>query len=180
MTILPGIKGNFYLKNLPTIVESINELNKLGFKISPTELRVGIENIVENTGLKGRWQILKNKPMVITDVGHNEAGWQEILTQIGEMSHDNLHFVLGMVSDKDIDSIFNLLPLWANYYLCEPKIPRAMPVEQLAEEAKRRDFSYIVKTDVNECIDLAVAKAKESDLVFIGGSTFVVAEIQGL
>ncbi|MEL6559231.1 MAG: folylpolyglutamate synthase/dihydrofolate synthase family protein [Bacteroidota bacterium] len=178
--LIPGIKGNFYLKNLPTIIESINELKKRGFSISDAHLIDGIRQVVTNTGLKGRWQKLIENPLVITDVGHNEDGWNEILNQFEELKFRQLHIVLGMVSDKEVDEIFDLLPSDAIYYLCEPNIVRAMPVERLVEGAIRSGFTYTVCKDVNDCIEKARSFAIADDFIFVGGSTFVVAEINDL
>ena len=178
--IIPGIKGNFYLKNIPTIIESIKELKKNGYNIDDVHIKNGIENVVVNTGLKGRWQKLGENPLIITDVGHNEEGWNEILNQFKELTFRQLHIVLGMVSDKEIDKIFDLLPSDAIYYLCEPNIVRAMPVERLAASARKSGFTYIVCKDVNECIEKARRFAVAEDFIYIGGSTFVVAEINDL
>lgn len=178
--LTPGIKGNFYLKNLPTIIESIKELNKIGFSVSDTHMIDGIRQVVANTGLKGRWQKLGENPLVITDVGHNEDGWNEILNQFEELTFRQLHIVLGMVSDKAVNDIFDLLPSDAIYYLCEPNIARAMPIERLATGAKKSGFTYTVCKDVNDCIEKARRFAVADDLIFIGGSTFVVAEINDL
>lgn len=175
--LIPDIKGNYYLKNLPTIFASINELNKTNFTISKEQVIEGIVKTASNTGIKGRWQILGSKPLVITDIGHNVDGWNEILNQLNELNFRKLHLVVGMVNDKKIDDIFDLLPSDAIYYLCEPNIPRAMPVSKLAEYARLVGFTYTVCKDVNKSIEKAKSFASDDDLIFIGGSTFVVAEI---
>ena len=151
----PGIKGRHFLKNLPTVIESVMELRKLHYQMTDDQLKTGIERIVENTGLKGRWQQLAHQPDVIADVGHNPDGWSELLGQIAAGNYGSIHFVIGMVNDKAVEEILDLLPFNALYYLCEPKIPRAMPVEQLAASVRKAGFSYTVVKDVNECIDRA-------------------------
>ncbi len=176
----PEIKGQFYLKNLPTIIGLVKELNKAGYSIDKEHLIQGIEKAVSNTGLKGRWQKLNKTPEIIADIGHNVDGWNEILKQLNFIKFGRLHIVLGLVSDKNIKEIFDLLPTDAIYYLCEPKIPRAMPVEKLAECARLSGFTYTVCKDVNESIEKAKRFALEQDFIFVGGSTFVVAEIKEL
>lgn len=177
---IPDIKGFHYLRNLPTVLESVEELRKAGFAIEKKQIIGGLSGIGLNTGLKGRWQKLGDRPTVITDVGHNVDGWTEILNQLSQIDHRQLHIVLGMVDDKDTDELFDLLPSDAIYYLCEMKIPRAMPLATLAEKARQAGFTYSAIGDVNECIAKARELATDNDLIFIGGSTFVVAEIKDL
>ncbi|MGB3466140.1 MAG: folylpolyglutamate synthase/dihydrofolate synthase family protein [Cyclobacteriaceae bacterium] len=178
--LTPGIRGIYFLRNLPTVLEAIEELRLAGFSISEANVIDGIEKISTNTGLKGRWQKLGDNPLMITDVGHNTDGWKDILAHMATIEFRQLHIVLGMVADKEADTIFDLLPSDAIYYLCEPNIPRAMPVRKLAEHARKAGFTYTTVGDVNECIDLARQNAGKDDFIFIGGSTFVVAEIKDL
>jgi dihydrofolate synthase / folylpolyglutamate synthase len=132
------------------------------------------------TGLKGRWQVLQQRPLMICDVGHNEEGMRELFEQLRENTLEKLYIVLGVVSDKDRSKLWSVLPKDAYYYFTAASIPRALPAEQLFDEAKVEGYSGEVVSDVNEGIALANKKAGEKDVIFVGGSTFVVAEIDQL
>ncbi len=169
--------GLYQQKNLKTVLCAVDVLNKQDFVINEKAMREGIENVISQTGLLGRWQILSQNPLVIADTGHNEAGIKEVLEQIKNTPHEKLHFVLGVVNDKDVSSILNMLPKNATYYFCQAKIPRALPVEELkhkANEFKLIGHSY---TSVSEALTQAKLGAGKDDLVFVGGSTFTVAEV---
>jgi dihydrofolate synthase / folylpolyglutamate synthase len=174
------LKGFYQRKNLAGVLATINILTGLGFIISDYHLKKGLASTISLTGLKGRWQKLNDKPLIVCDTGHNEAGVQEVLLQIRKQSFSKLHIVWGMVKDKDITAILQLLPSDANYYFCEAKIPRAMPARELAKRANEFGLIGTVTEDVNEAIAKAKQSCSESDMIFIGGSTFVVAEIDGL
>ncbi len=176
----PAIKGKYYLKNLPIALEAISELKKQGFSISEKAIIQGLESVLENTGLKGRWQQLGNEPIIITDVGHNEDGLKFISTQLRTYKFNNLHLVLGTVSDKNLSKLFSFFPADAFYYFCQPDVPRGMPVEQLVKFGKDRNLRFKALESVNEAIRSAKNEAEKDDLIFIGGSTFVVAEIEDL
>jgi dihydrofolate synthase/folylpolyglutamate synthase len=176
----PQLKGNYQTKNIPGVVLAIDKLIEMGFSINENSLRQGIEQVTTLTGLKGRWQKLGDKPLVIADTGHNEAGIQEIVHQIHTVKHDHLHMVIGMVKDKDITSVLRLLPKEAFYYFCQANIPRAMNANDLANHAKQFNLNGEIISDVNNAIKRAKERATENDFLFIGGSTFVVAEIESL
>jgi dihydrofolate synthase/folylpolyglutamate synthase len=176
----PQLKGNYQNKNIPGVILTVEKLNQMGFSISVDNLRQGIEQVSTLTGLKGRWQKLGDRPLVIADTGHNEAGIQSIVNQISSIKFVHLHMVIGMVKDKDITSVLRLLPKGASYYFCQANIPRAMNANDLADQAKQFDLKGVVIPDVNEAVKLAKQQASENDFIFIGGSTFVVAEIEGL
>jgi dihydrofolate synthase/folylpolyglutamate synthase len=128
--------GYYQQKNIPAVLCAIELLAKKGYSISETALRNGIRNVVTQTGLLGRWQVLSTQPLVIADTGHNEAGIKEVLNQLSKTPHQQLHFVLGMVNDKDITTILSMLPKDARYYFCQASIPRALNAEELANQAK--------------------------------------------
>jgi dihydrofolate synthase / folylpolyglutamate synthase len=172
--------GNYQRYNLPGILQACQVLNTLGWKIPETVLRRGLSRIVTNTGLKGRWQILGTAPWVICDTGHNEDGIRMILDQINQMKFEHLWMVIGMVRDKDISKILSMLPKKANYVFCEAKIPRAMPATELSELALGQGLQGEIVPDVNAAVSHAKRMVNENDLIFIGGSTFVVAEINNL
>jgi dihydrofolate synthase/folylpolyglutamate synthase len=172
--------GNYQRYNLPGILNACKVLNTLGWEIPETAIRRGLSRIVANTGLKGRWQILGKAPWVICDTGHNEDGIRLILDQIGKMTFGHLWMVIGMVRDKDISKILSMLPKDASYVFCEASIPRALPAAELSAAALGHGLRGETVPDVNDAIGHAKQLAKENDLIFIGGSTFVVAEIENL
>jgi len=173
----PGMEGEWQQRNLITAQASINALIKTGFNISEDQIRSGIENTVSNTGLLGRWQILQNKPLAICDIGHNHDGIREILKVIKSTPHQKLHFVLGLVSDKNVEPVLELLPTSASYYFCKADIPRGMDVHELKEQASKYHISGESFKSVKEAYTSALQSADKNDLVFVGGSTFVVAEV---
>jgi dihydrofolate synthase / folylpolyglutamate synthase len=155
-------------------------LNSLGWKIADNALKRGLANIVSNTGLKGRWQILGANPLTVCDTGHNEDGIKLIVDQINELEYGRLFMVIGMVNDKDITKVLSLLPKSAWYIFCQATIPRAMDAEELSNKAFEVGLKGEVIRDVNLAIEKAKNLASKEDLIFIGGSTFVVAEINEL
>jgi dihydrofolate synthase/folylpolyglutamate synthase len=169
--------GFYQQKNIPTVLTAIDILNSKGFNLSETVIRAGIKNIIKNTGLLGRWQILSEGPLVIADTGHNEAGIKEVLNQIAKTPHNQLHFVLGMVNDKDISTILTLLPKTAIYYFCKANIPRALAADELALQAKNAGLNGNIYNSIAEALKSAKNIVNIDDLVFVGGSTFTVAEV---
>lgn len=169
--------GLYQQKNIPAVLCAIEVINKRGFDISITAIRDGIKNVTQQTGLLGRWQILSQQPLIIADTGHNEAGIKEVLSQIDKTPHDQLHFVLGMVNDKDISTILSLLPKNAKYYFCQANIPRALEVNDLAKQAKMAGLNGEICGSVSNALFFAKKNAQIADLVFVGGSTFTVAEV---
>lgn len=174
------LKGNYQQKNLAGILQSIAVLQQLGYRITQSHIIYGLAQIVNNTGLKGRWQMLGKDPWIICDTGHNEDGIRYITDQISQYSYQQLFMVIGMVNDKDVSKVLSLLPKEAEYIFCQANIPRAMPVEELYQKALKAGLKGQVEKDVNDAIALAKKKATKEDLIFIGGSTFVVAEIKEL
>lgn len=168
--------GLYQQKNIPTVLQAVEILQESGIKISKQNCKNGIAKVIENTGLLGRWQVLQNKPLVIADIGHNEGGIKEVLQQIKKTKHQHLHFVMGVVSDKDIDKIMKLLPKKASYYFCKPNIPRGLDSATLTEKAKLSGINGVNCKTVKKAIITAKNQANKNDLIFIGGSAFVVAE----
>jgi dihydrofolate synthase / folylpolyglutamate synthase len=169
--------GFYQKKSVATVLAAIDELNKKGLSLSESDIRTGIKNVIKNTGLLGRWQVLSQAPLTIADTGHNEAGIKEVMNQISNTPHKQLHFVLGMVNDKDISTVLSLLPKEAQYYFCKAKIPRALEATELANQAEVLGLRGSVYNSVNEALIAAKTNADANDLVFIGGSTFTVAEV---
>lgn len=174
------LKGQYQSKNLIGVLEVVDVLKTTGFKITDQHLSHGLENTVVQTGLKGRWQQLGVKPLVICDTGHNVDGVREVVHQIEQQKFENLHMVWGMVKDKDPDEILKLLPVKAKYYFCQAAIPRAMDAMVLCEKAKSLGLVGEVIPDVNTAVRAAMHAASPDDFIFIGGSTFVVAELENL
>ncbi|KAB2859841.1 MAG: bifunctional folylpolyglutamate synthase/dihydrofolate synthase [Flavobacteriales bacterium] len=170
------LKGIYQEKNKKTVLAAIQQLMINGFSIAEENIKNGLLNVVKNTGLLGRWQILSENPLTICDTGHNEAGIKEVLKQISLTKHNHLHFVFGAVNDKEIDSIISMLPKNATYYFCQAKIPRALDVNNLYTKAKEFELKGNPYDSVENAIKQAKANASVNDLVFVGGSTFVVAE----
>jgi len=180
-SIYPELKldltGKYQQKNILTVIESINQLQDLGYKISDDAIYSGLRNVKKITGLQGRWQTLSKNPLVICDTGHNIAGITEVLKNINATPHQKLHFVIGMVKDKDISNILMILPRNAHYYFCAPGLERALSAEELAMQASAFGLKGSVYSTVKEAAAKAKISASKNDLIFIGGSTFVVAEI---
>lgn len=168
--------GNYQKKNLATIICALDIL-KNKFDISENNIRDGLLNVVKNTGLMGRWQIINKNPLAIADTGHNVAGINEVKSQLAETKFEKLHFVLSVVNDKDIEGILELLPKNAEYYYCKADIPRGLDANELAAKATKCGLNGKVYNSVKEAYTSACSNAKENDLVFVGGSNFTVAEV---
>lgn len=173
--------GNYQRFNLPGILESIDVLKMLGWNIPEKAILSGLSNVSTLTQLKGRWQIVAQNPLMIADTGHNESGINQIMKQLKTYRFNQLWMIIGMVNDKDMRKILEMFPQSGNYIFVQAKIPRAMPAEELAKIASDEfNLQGELIPDINEAIQFARKKAKSDDLIFIGGSTFVVAEINDL
>jgi len=171
------LQGKYQTENSCTALAVIKQLQKIGWNISSNNIKDGLNKVVVNTGILGRWQVLSEKPLTICDSGHNEDGVRQIVSQIKQTPHQNLHFVFGMVNDKSISNILTLLPKQATYYFCKADIPRAMDATLLEEKAKLFSLNGQAYACVNDAFSTAKTQANSDDLIFIGGSTFVVAEV---
>jgi dihydrofolate synthase/folylpolyglutamate synthase len=171
------LTGAYQLKNISTVLMAIDVLNRKGNAITDEAILTGIERVISQTGLKGRWQVISKNPLTISDTGHNEAGIREVLKQLKRTPHEKLHFILGMVNDKEISKVLRLLPRKAIYYFCRPAIPRGLDPLLLQKEALDAGLKGKAYTSVKRALKAAQASAARKDLVFVGGSTFVVAEI---
>jgi dihydrofolate synthase/folylpolyglutamate synthase len=171
------LAATYQLKNIKTVLLAVDELQKKGFNITLENLKDALSAVKKISGLMGRWHVLQQKPLVICDTGHNEDGIKEVLKNIALTPHQNLHLVIGMVKDKDIAKVLSLLPMNATYYFCAPQLERAKPAQELADEAISLGFKGNVFSSVLDALEAAKNEAKEDDLVFVGGSTFVVAEV---
>lgn len=174
------LKGIYQRKNLPGVACAAEVLNDRGFTIDPGSFSRGIRDVIKNTALKGRWQVLTTAPLMICDTAHNAEGIREVVSQIAQTHCERVHIVLGVVKDKDVSGILSLMPKQATYYFCQSKIPRAMEATLLSEKARDAGLHGEIIPDVNEAKNRALMNASSNDLIFIGGSTFVVAEIDEL
>lgn len=175
-----GLNGDYQRFNLPGILETVKQLRNQGWNLSDTALQVGLESISEQTGLKGRWQLLQLNPIILADTGHNEAGIGEVVNQLKKYSYSKLWMVIGMVNDKDISKVLDLLPKEATYIFCQASIPRAMDAHELARKGNEKGLIGQVIPTVSEALEFARKNASPDDLIFVGGSTFIVAEIENL
>lgn len=173
----PDLKGLYQRKNIPTVIETILHLREQGIKITDQAVHEGIANTIRYTGLLGRWQELSRTPYTVCDTGHNIDGLTEIVAQLKTCKYERLHFVMGMVNDKDVDSVLHILPKDAIYYFCKASIPRAMDEHLLAEKAAGNDLCGKTYPTVAEAYAAAKEAANRNDMIYIGGSTFVVAEV---
>lgn len=171
------LAGNYQYKNLCTVLETTQVLNSHGYNLTPKSIRKGIKDVIRSTGLLGRWQVLRKNPLTICDTGHNEDGIKEVLRQIKQITFNKLHFVFGMVNDKDVSKILSLLPKQAVYYFCKPDIPRGMDQTELTLAAKNTGLKGKEYPSVRKAYQNALTNAASDDLVFVGGSTYVVAEV---
>jgi dihydrofolate synthase/folylpolyglutamate synthase len=159
------------------VLKAVELLNKKGIKITEESLFEGLANVVKNNGLLGRWQVLGNNPLIVCDTGHNADGIKAIVEQINNTAYKKLHFIFGTVGDKNANNVLALLPQNAHYYFVKANIPRAMNAEELAAQAGKFGLVGESYMSVNEALDKAKTEADKNDFIFVGGSTFVVAEI---
>jgi len=171
------LKGTYQHQNIQTVQVTVAQLQQKGFGAGIQHIAKGLLNVVKNTGLQGRWQILGKKPTIICDTGHNKEGLSYVLPQLETIDYKRLHIVLGVVSDKDLENILPLFPRHAIYYFCKPSVPRGMPAITLQEAASRFDLKGYHYKSVREALLMAKKDATPEDLIFIGGSTFVVADV---
>jgi len=175
-----GLLGDYQRLNLPGVLATLDELRAQGFDIPESAVRQGLREVTRLTGLRGRWSIIGQHPLVIADTGHNEAGLRLVLAQLARVPHQHLRFVLGVVNDKDVTKVLALLPRAATYYFCQAGIPRALPAAELAAQATAAGLTGRAYGPVAAAVAAARAAAGPGDVVFIGGSTFVVAEVAEL
>ncbi|WP_299102822.1 folylpolyglutamate synthase/dihydrofolate synthase family protein [uncultured Winogradskyella sp.] len=171
------LKGSYQIHNIKTVLQSVEVLKTKGLKISDSNLKTGLRKVVKNTGLQGRWQVLNNNPMIICDTAHNKEGLKYVLNQIENTDYNQLHIVFGVVNDKDLGTIVPLLPSSAIYYFCKPNVQRGLDAELLRLEFAKYQLLGDSFHSVSEALSMAKSNAKREDLIYVGGSTFVVAEV---
>ncbi len=168
--------GSYQLKNIQTVLCAVDKLNESGYTITKEQVIHGIKNVITQTQLLGRWQTINTNPLTIADTGHNEAGIKEVINQLKTIPYKKLHFVFGVVKDKDPATVLNLLPKDATYYFCKANIPRSLDENELMEIAAGFGLNGKAYPNVKKALESARSNASDTDIVFVGGSTFIVAE----
>ena len=173
-TFESDLKGSYQQNNIKTAVQTLNVGH---FNIPNEDIKFGLRNVIKNTGLRGRWEVLQDHPKIICDIAHNKEGLTYVMEQLSREHYGNLHIVFGTVNDKDLNSMLPLMPKQATYYFCKANIERGLDVEKLKRTFN--DYGLIGNSykSVNEALQNAKTKAQMDDLIYVGGSTFVVAEI---
>ena len=166
------LKGSYQKKNIQTATIAL-----LRLKIEPKIIKLGLMKVISNTGIQGRWQIIANNPLTIVDVAHNKEGLDYVIPQIKSQSYNKLHLVLGFVKDKAAEKLLKLFPENATFYFAAPKIPRALPIADLEKVSKKLNLNFKTFPSVAQAMSKAQLIAETNDLIYVGGSTFVVAEI---
>ena len=172
------LNGDYQNSNKKTAVQTLRILNTIpGFEVSENDIKIGFLNVEKNTGLQGRWQQLNSAPKTICDTAHNKHGLEIVFNQLKKEKFDTLHFVFGVVNDKDLDAILPIFPKKAIYYFCKPNMPRGLDAMVLKQKSKEFGLIGKVYNSVSEAYINAKENANKNDFIYIGGSTFVVAEI---
>ncbi|MDD3722980.1 MAG: bifunctional folylpolyglutamate synthase/dihydrofolate synthase [Lutibacter sp.] len=174
---ISDLKGSYQIHNIKTVQQTIEVLKTKGFVISERNVKNGLLKVVKNTGLLGRWQVLNEHPKVICDTAHNAEGLRYVLKQLQEEKFNRLHIILGVVNDKDLTLILPLFPKNAIYYFCKPNIPRGLNEVELQQHCAKFQLMGKAYNSVETAYKTALKSASINDLIYVGGSTFVVAEV---
>ena len=174
-TYISDLLGDYQIQNSKTAAAAIKRLE--GYQVSKENIKNGLLNVVKNTNLKGRWQVLQEHPKVICDTAHNKEGLAIVLNQLKKQPFKKLHIVLGVVADKKLETILPLFPSSAHYYFCKPAISRGLSEAVLEANAKKFDLLGKKYSSVKLALKSALLNANQEDIIYVGGSTFVVAEI---
>jgi len=171
------LNGIYQDRNLKTVFAALRIIDANGFPLTDLGIKKGLLHVVKNTRFKGRWQVLQNKPKAICDTGHNVAGLSLVFKQLAQETYKTLHFIIGVVNDKDLESMLPLFPKDAVYYFCRPNIPRGLKAKKLQQVALKYNLIGSTYNSVKEGYNDALKNADNDDLIFVGGSNFVVAEV---
>lgn len=181
LALKSALQGNYQEKNILGVLQTLQVLNKKDLLYSSfNSWQKGFREVIKTTGLKGRWQVLQNAPLVIADTAHNLNGIAEVVAQIRSIDYQKLHLVLGFMKDKDVEKVLQLYPKEAQFYFCKPNLERALALESLATIAEKLGLSFELIEDTNVALAQAKRLASPQDLILVGGSTFVVAEVAEL
>jgi dihydrofolate synthase/folylpolyglutamate synthase len=167
----------YQVENIRTVLASINVLNEQSIPIDNIAISNGIEKVIQNTGLMGRWEMILERPSIILDVAHNPAGIEKLMEQIRQTTHKNLYLILGLSKDKDTDMILDMLPKNAKYAFTKANLPRALEIEALSNKAKAKGLKGTCFQNVNEALIHFKNEAGHDDLIIVCGSIFVVGEV---
>ena len=171
------LKGDYQKKNIKTVLKSTEILKHLDYKINDSHIKTGLNNVSNNTGLQGRWQVIQRKPMIICDTAHNEAALGEVISQLIDMEYSDLHFIIGFSNDKNLKKISKIFPEDSKYYFVQSKVGRARDAKEVRDIFKLNNRCGDYYRSVKNTIQYVKGVSKENDIIFIGGSTFVVSEI---
>ena len=171
------LQGNYQKKNIKTVLKSIELLNGIGYKISKLHLEDGLKNVIGNTGFQGRWQVLQYEPLIICDTAHNESALKEVISQLVNLNYSNLHMIIGFTSDKNLNKISKIFPDDSKYYFVKPDIIRGRDAKEVKQifQSNNRIGDYFQST--SDAIKYVNHISDKNDVIFIGGSTFVVSEV---
>jgi dihydrofolate synthase/folylpolyglutamate synthase len=172
-----SLKGDYQIHNVRTVLQTVSILNTGSFTIPTEAIQLGLVKVAENTGRRGRWEVVGSSPTIICDTAHNREGLSLVFKQLLAEKFQRLHVVVGMVNDKDIPSLLELFPKQAQYYFCKPNVPRGLEAPQLAQIFTEHGFEGSLHRSVKDALKAAKQSASHDDLIYVGGSTFVVAEI---
>ena len=176
-SLTTDLQGAYQEKNIKGVIAVIELLIHQGWDITSENIAQGLLHVVRNTNLKGRWQTLSSYPTIVCDTGHNVGGLTYVMEQLKKQTYTNLHIVVGFVKEKDVNSVLELFPKEATYYFCSPAIARGLNVDTLKEIATAKGLQGEAYSSVAEALNVAKAQALPTDFIFVGGSTFVVAEV---
>lgn len=176
-TVECDLPGKYQYKNLKGVLVAMQILTTMGWQLSASKILKGLLHVGKNTGLMGRWECIQTNPRIILDVAHNEHGIKALLEQLESIHYAQLHIITGMVKDKDVNAVLNLLPKKAKYYFTQSHIPRALPVSELASKGNTFNLSGSQFENVNIALQAANKNATSNDLILVIGSVFLVAEV---
>lgn len=171
------LQGIYQKKNIKTVLKSSEILQQNDYKINDGHIKIGLNNVSNNTGLKGRWQVIQNNPLIICDTAHNIAALKEVISQLIRLEYSKLYFIVGFSDDKDLDKISKIFPENSEYYFVKPKVDRGKDSQDVKQIFQSNNRIGITQNSVNEAINQIKKTSSKDDVIFIGGSTFVVSEI---
>ena len=171
------LQGIYQKKNIKTVLKASEILQQNDYKINDGHIKIGLNNVSNNTGLKGRWQVIQNNPLIICDTAHNIAALKEVISQLIRLEYSKLYFIVGFSDDKDLNKISKIFPENSEYYFVKPKVDRGKDSQEVKQIFQSNNRIGITQNSVNEAINLIKKTSSKDDVIFIGGSTFVVSEI---
>ena len=171
------LQGIYQKKNIKTVLKSSEILQQNDYKINDGHIKTGLNNVSNNTGLKGRWQFIQNNPLIICDTAHNIAALKEVISQLIRLEYSKLYFIVGFSDDKDLDKISKIFPENSEYYFVKPKVDRGKDSQEVKQMFESNNRIGITQNSVNEAINQIKRTSSKDDAIFIGGSTFIVSEI---